>query len=47
MLRRFLKVAIATSNLMKEIYNGRFAPEFSASIIITNTLFKFGFDLVK
>ena len=30
---RFLKVAVATSNFMKEVYNGRFLPEFSVSII--------------
>ena len=33
MFRRFLKVAIATSNFMNEVYNGRFTPEFSVSII--------------
>ena len=26
--RRFLKLAIATSNLVNEVYNGRFMPEF-------------------
>ena len=31
MLSRFLKVAIATSNLTNEVYNGRFSPEFSVS----------------
>ena len=30
---RFLKVAIATSNFMKEFYNGGFAPDFSVSIL--------------
>ena len=30
---RFLKVAIATSNLMNEFYNGGFAQEFSVSIL--------------
>ena len=30
---RFLKVAIATSNFMNEVYNGRFAPEFSVSML--------------
>ena len=30
---RFLKVAIATSNLMSEVYNGGFAPEFSVSML--------------
>ena len=33
MFRRFLKVAIATSNFINEVYNGRFTPEFSVSII--------------
>ena len=27
----FLKVAIATSNFVNEVYNGGFAPEFSVS----------------
>ena len=31
--RRFLKVPIATSNFMNEVYNGRFAPEFSVSVL--------------
>ena len=31
--RRFLKVAIATSNFMNKTYNGRFAPEFSVSTL--------------
>ena len=30
---RFLKVAIAMSNLMNEFYNGGFAPEFSVSML--------------
>ena len=30
---RFSKVAIATSNFMNEFYNGRFAPEFSVSML--------------
>ena len=29
----FLKVATATSNIMKEVYNGGFAPKFSVSIL--------------
>ena len=29
----FSKVAIATSNLMNEFYNGGFAPEFSVSML--------------
>ena len=29
---RFSKVAIATSNLMNEFYNGGFSPEFSVSV---------------
>ena len=29
MLSRFLKVAMAMSNFMNEVYNGRFLPEFS------------------
>ena len=33
MLRRFLKVAIATSNFMNKVYNDGFLPEFSVSII--------------
>ena len=33
MLSRFLKVAIATSNFMNEVYNGRFLSEFSLSIL--------------
>ena len=32
-LSRFLKVAIATSNFMKEVYNGGFALEFSVSML--------------
>ena len=32
MFSRFLKVAIATSNLMNEVYNGGFSPEFSVSM---------------
>ena len=30
---KFLKVAIATSNFMKEVYNDRFVPEFSVSML--------------
>ena len=30
---RFSKVAIATSNVMNEFYNGRFLPEFSVSML--------------
>ena len=30
---RLLKVAIATSNFMNEVYNGGFAPEFSVSML--------------
>ena len=30
---RFFKVAIATSNFMKEVYNGGFGPDFSASML--------------
>ena len=33
MLSRFLKVAIATSNVMNEVYNGGFVPEFSVSML--------------
>ena len=33
MFRRFLKVAIAKSNFINEVYNGRFTPEFSVSIV--------------
>ena len=29
---RFLKVAIATSNFMNEVFNGGFAPEFNVSM---------------
>ena len=29
----FLKVIIATSNFMNEVYNGGFAPEFSVSML--------------
>ena len=32
-LSRFSKVAIATSNFMNEINNGRFAPELSVSML--------------
>ena len=32
MLSRFLKVAIATSSFMKEVYNGGFSQEFSVSV---------------
>ena len=30
---RYLKVAIATSNFMKEVYHGRFGPESSVSML--------------
>ena len=30
---RFLKVAVATSNFMNEVYKGRFSPEFSVSVL--------------
>ena len=30
---RFLKVAIATSSFINEVYNGGFAPEFSVSLL--------------
>ena len=30
---RFLKVTIATSSFMNEVYNGRFAPEFRVSML--------------
>ena len=33
MFSRFLKVAIATSNLMNEVYNGGFSPEISVSTL--------------
>ena len=33
MLRRFLKVDIAKSNFMNEVYNGRFSPMFSVSLL--------------
>ena len=33
MLSRLLMVAIATSNFMNEVYNGRFSPEFSVSML--------------
>ena len=33
MISRFSKVAIATSNFMKQFYNGGFAPEFSVSVL--------------
>ena len=29
----FLKVAMATSNFMNEVYNGGFAPEYNLSIL--------------
>ena len=32
-ISRFSKVAIATSNFMKQFYNGGFAPEFSVSVL--------------
>ena len=32
MLSRYLKVAIATTNVMNEVYNGGFLPEFSVSM---------------
>ena len=30
---KFLKVAIATSTFIKEVYNGWFVPEFTVSIL--------------
>ena len=33
MLSRFLKVAIATANFMKEVYGGVFAHEFKVSML--------------
>ena len=33
MFSRFLKVAIATSNFMNEVYNGGFLPEFNISML--------------
>ena len=33
MFSRFLKVAIAMPHLMSKFYNGRFAPEFSDSML--------------
>ena len=33
MFSRFLKVAIATSNFMNEVYNGGFSPVFSVSML--------------
>ena len=33
MFSGFLKVAIAKSNFIKEIYNGGFSPEFSVSML--------------
>ena len=30
---RFLKVVVATSNFMNEVYNDRLAPEFSLSML--------------
>ena len=33
MLSMFLKVAIATSNFMKEVYNGWFLPELSVTML--------------
>ena len=30
---RFLKVAMAISNFMREIYNGGFSPEFNVSML--------------
>ena len=30
---RFLKVAIAASNFMNQVYNGGYAPEFSVSVL--------------
>ena len=33
MLRRFLKVDIAKSNFMNEVYNGGFSPMFSVSLL--------------
>ena len=36
MISRFSKVAIATSNFMKQFYNGGFAPEFGVSVLKKN-----------
>ena len=36
--RRFLNVAIATSNFMNQVYNSEFVPEFSASILKENNV---------
>ena len=33
MFSRFLKVAIATSDFMSKVYNGKFLPELSVSIL--------------
>ena len=33
MFRRFLKVAIATSSIMNEVYNGGLALEFNVSLL--------------
>ena len=33
MFSRVLNVAIATSNFMREIYGGGFAPDFSAAML--------------
>ena len=33
MLRRFVKVAIATSNFMIDVYNGEFSPEFTVLML--------------
>ena len=33
MVSSFLKVAIATSNFMNNVYNGEFSPEFSVSML--------------
>ena len=33
MLSRFFKIAIATLKFMNEVYNGRFLPEFSISML--------------
>ena len=33
MFSRFLKVAIAMSKFKNEVYNGKFSPEFSVSML--------------
>ena len=36
MFSSFLKVTIATSDFMDEVYNGGFSPEFSVSMLTVN-----------